>query len=172
MNIYFRRIDNENIIHIKCDDDIDNEIREDAEIDINENEIDVFYIINKNIISYSRRLFQIIKCFIQLINLKRILFENEIMRLFYINLFFDLIIKENDFDVHLFQVSIFDNDECENHFIWHRFDHRGESFIVIQFFALFEVSHYSTSFITNNLIIKITLKNVNSFIIKCNALFE
>ena len=43
--------------------------------------------------------------------------EDEIMRLFHINLFFDLIIKENDFDVHLFQILIFDNDQCENRFI-------------------------------------------------------
>ena len=64
LNIYFKRVDNENIIYIKYDDNIDNEIDKDVEIDINENEIDVFYIINKDIILYSRRLFQIIKCFI------------------------------------------------------------------------------------------------------------
>ena len=117
MNIYFKRVDDENIIHIKCDNNIDNEIDENVKIDINENEIDVFYIINKGIISYSRRLFQVIKCFIQFINLERILLEDEIMKLFHINLFFDLIIKENDFDVHLFQVLIFDNDQCEDRFI-------------------------------------------------------
>ena len=110
MNIYFKRVDKKNIIYIKCDDNINDRIDEDVKVDINENEIDVFYVINKNIISYSRRLFQIIKCLIQLINLERILFEKEIMRLFYIDFFLDLIIKENDFNVHLFQVSIFDND--------------------------------------------------------------
>ena len=70
MNICPKRVDNKNIIYIKCDDDIDNEINEDVEIDINENEIDVFYIINKDIILYSRRLFQVIKYFIQFANLK------------------------------------------------------------------------------------------------------
>ena len=117
MNICPKRVDDKNIIHIKCDDNIDNEIDEDVKVDINENEIDVFYVINKDIISYSRRLFQVIKCLIQFINLEQILLENEIMRLFYINLFFNLIIKENGFNVHLFQISIFDNDQCEDHLI-------------------------------------------------------
>ena len=61
MNICFKRADDENIIHIKYNNDINNEIDEDTEIDINENEIDIFYIINKDIILYSKRLFQIIK---------------------------------------------------------------------------------------------------------------
>ena len=117
MNIYLKRVDDENIIHIKCDDNIDDEIDKDVEIDINKNEIDIFYIINKDIILYSRRLLQIIKCFIQFINFKRILLEDEIIKLFHINLFLDLIIKKNDFDVYLFQVLIFDNDQCENYFI-------------------------------------------------------
>ena len=60
MNINLKRIDNENIIHIKRDDDIDNEIDENIEIGINENEIDFLYMINKNIILYSKRLLQII----------------------------------------------------------------------------------------------------------------
>ena len=64
LNIYFKRIDDENIIHIKCDNNINNEIDKDVEIDINKNEIDVFHIINKDIILYSRRLFQVIKCLI------------------------------------------------------------------------------------------------------------
>ena len=64
MNICFKRVDDKNIIHIKCDDNIDDEIDKDVKVDINENEIDVLYIINKDIISYSKRLFQIIKCFI------------------------------------------------------------------------------------------------------------
>ena len=100
--MYSKRIDDENIIYIKCDDDINDRIDKNVEVGINENEIDVFYIINKDIVSYSRRLFQIIKCFIQFINLERILLEDEIIKLFHINLFLDLIIKENDFDVYLF----------------------------------------------------------------------
>ena len=39
------------------------------------------------------------------------------MKLFHINLFLNSIIKENDFDVHLFQILIFDNDQCEDRFI-------------------------------------------------------
>ena len=61
MNIYFKKIDDENIIHIKYDNNINNKIDKDVEIDINENEIDIFYIINKDIILYSRRLLQVIK---------------------------------------------------------------------------------------------------------------
>ena len=41
---------------MKRDDDINNEIDEDIEIDINENEIDFFYVINEDVILYSRRL--------------------------------------------------------------------------------------------------------------------
>ena len=62
--MYFKRVDNEDIIYIKCDDDIDNKIDENVKVDINKNEIDVFYIINKDIILYLRRLLQIIKCLI------------------------------------------------------------------------------------------------------------
>ena len=61
MNIYFERIINENIIYIKRDNDINNEIDKDIEVDINENEVDFLYVINENVILYSRRLFQIIK---------------------------------------------------------------------------------------------------------------
>ena len=57
LNICLKRIDDKNIIHIKCDDDIDNEIDEDVEIDINENEVDILYVIDEGIILYSRRLF-------------------------------------------------------------------------------------------------------------------
>ena len=70
MNICFKRVDNENIIYIKRDNNIDNEINEDIEIDINGNEIDFLYVINEDIILYSRRLFQIIKYLIQFINLE------------------------------------------------------------------------------------------------------
>ena len=64
MNIYFKKIDNKNIIYIKRDDNINNEINKDIEIDINENEIDSLYVINKDIVLYSKRLLQIIKCLI------------------------------------------------------------------------------------------------------------
>ena len=57
MNIYFKRVDDKNIIYIKCNNNIDNEIDKDVEVDINENEIDIFYIINKDTVLYSRRLF-------------------------------------------------------------------------------------------------------------------
>ena len=97
MNICFKRIDDENIIYIKCDDNINDRIDKDVEVDINENEIDVFYIINKDIILYSKRLFQVIKCFIQFINLERILFKGEIMRLFHIDFFFRFNYKEKRF---------------------------------------------------------------------------
>ena len=98
--------------------------------------------------------------------------EDEIMKLFYINSFFDLIIKKSGFNVHLFQVLIFDNDQYEDRFIWHKLDHKDEGFIIIQFFALFEISHHLTSFIMNNLIINVMLKGVNPFITKCNASFK
>ena len=64
LNINFKKIDNKNIIHIKRDNNIDNKINKDIKIDINKNEVDFFYVINKDIILYSRRLFQIIKCLI------------------------------------------------------------------------------------------------------------
>ena len=45
------------------------------------------------------------------------LLGDKIMKLFHINLFLNLIIKKDGFDVHLFQISIFDNDQCEDRFI-------------------------------------------------------
>ena len=61
LNICLKKVDDENIIHIKCDDDIGDEIDKDVEVDINENETDVLHIIDKDIILYSKRLFQVIK---------------------------------------------------------------------------------------------------------------
>ena len=115
MNICFKRVDNENIIYIKCDNNIDDKIDEDAEVGINGNETDVFYIIDKGIISYSRRLLQIIKCFIQFANLEWVV--NEVIKLFHINLFLNLIVKKSDFDVHLLQISIFDDDQYKDRLI-------------------------------------------------------
>ena len=40
LNICFKRVDNQNIIYIKRNDNIDDEIDEDIKIDINENETD------------------------------------------------------------------------------------------------------------------------------------
>ena len=94
------------------------------------------------------------------------------MKLFHINLFLNLIIKKSDFDVYLFQVLIFDNNQSENRLIRHKLNYKDESLIVIQFFALFEVSYHSTSFITNNLIINVTFENINSFVTKYNTPFE
>ena len=45
------------------------------------------------------------------------LFEDKIMKLFHIDLFLNLIIKKNGFDVHLFQILIFDSGQCEDRFI-------------------------------------------------------
>ena len=59
------------------------------------------------------------------------LLGDKIMRLFHINLFLNLIIKESDFDVHLLQISIFDNDQCENRLIWYKFNHKDEDLIII-----------------------------------------
>ena len=57
LNINLKRINHEDLIHIKHDDDINNEIDKDIKVGINENEADFLYIINKDIVLYSRRLF-------------------------------------------------------------------------------------------------------------------
>ena len=54
LKICLKKIDNKNIIYIKRDNDINNKIDKDIEVDINGNEIDFLYIINKDIISHSR----------------------------------------------------------------------------------------------------------------------
>ena len=57
LNIYFKKVNNKNIVYIESNNNIDIEINKYVEVNINRDKINFFYIINKNIILYSRRLF-------------------------------------------------------------------------------------------------------------------
>ena len=54
LNIYFKKINNKNIIYIERNNNINIKIDKNIKIDINKNKIDFFYIINKDIILYLR----------------------------------------------------------------------------------------------------------------------
>ena len=71
------------------------------------------------LISNLERLFQIIKCFIQFANFDIIFIK--IVKLLYINVLLNIIIKKNDFDVHLFHVLIYNHRKRKNRFIIYEF---------------------------------------------------
>ena len=74
--------------------------------------------------------------------------------------------KKNRFDVHLFQLSIENDDDDENNFVIHEFHYKDENFIVIEVFSLFEVANDSMSFVTNDFVIEIFFQFENSFVIE------
>ena len=53
---------------------------------------------------------------------------------FHINFFIHIFIKKDDFDIHLFNISIIDDNYDENDFVTHKFNHRNESFMIIEIF--------------------------------------
>ena len=62
-----------------------------------------------------KRLFQIIKNLIQFINLNIIFIK--IVKLLHINVFLNIVIKKNDFDIYLFYILIHNRHKRKNHFI-------------------------------------------------------
>ena len=71
------------------------------------------------LISNLKRLFQIIKNFIQFINLDIVFIK--VVKLLYINILLNIVIKKDDFDVYLFHVSIHNRRKRKNRFIIHEF---------------------------------------------------
>ena len=71
------------------------------------------------LISNFKKLFQIIKGLIQFINLDIIFIE--VVKLLHINVFLNVIIKKNDFDVHLFHISIHNHYKRKDRFIIYKF---------------------------------------------------
>ena len=70
------------------------------------------------LISNFKKLFQIIKSFIQFINLNIIFIK--VVKLLYINILLNIIIKKNDFDVYLFHISIHNRRKRKNRLITHK----------------------------------------------------
>ena len=65
------------------------------------------------------KLFQIIKNLIQFINLDIVFIK--IFKLLYINVFLNIVIKKNDFDIYLFHILIYNHRKRKNHFIIYKF---------------------------------------------------
>ena len=116
-------------------------------------------------------LFKIIQNFTKTTYYSKTLKINVFEKNFYINFFIHIIIIKNDFDIHLFNISIIDDNYDENDFIIHKFNHKSESFIIIEIFQLFEIFYTSTSFVTNNFFIDVFFAFVNSFVDKNFAIF-
>ena len=83
-----------------------------------------------------KKLLQIIKNLIQFINLNIIFIK--IVKLSHINVFLNIVIKKNDFDVHLFYILIHNRRKRKNRFIIYKLYHRRENIIIITIFLLFE----------------------------------
>ena len=71
------------------------------------------------LISNFERLFQIIKSLIQIINLDIIFIE--VIKLLYINVFLNIIIKKGDFNICLFYILIHNRRKRKNRFIIYEF---------------------------------------------------
>ena len=133
-------------------------------IRFDEIKIEFFYINRKMLISNLKRLFQIIKNLIQSINIDIIFIKT--FKLLYINVFLNIIIKENDFDIHLFYVLIYNRHKRKNRFIIHKLYHQRENIMIITIFLLFESSNNLTCFITNDFFPEISFYDINSTIFK------
>ena len=70
------------------------------------------------LISNFKKLFQVIKGFIQLINLNVIFIKA--FKLLNINVLLNIVIKKNDFDVYLFYILIHNRHKYKNRFITHK----------------------------------------------------
>ena len=83
-----------------------------------------------------KKLLQIIKGLIQFINLNIIFIK--IVKLSHINVFLNIVIKKNDFVVHLFYILIHNRRKRKDRFIIYKLYHRRENIIIITIFLLFE----------------------------------
>ena len=76
------------------------------------------------------------------------------------NVFLNIIIKKDDFDVYLFHILIHNRHKRKNRFIIHEFYYRRENVIIITILLLFEFLNNSIYFITNNFSLEISLYNI------------
>ena len=131
LNIIAIEIDNQNIVYIKNNDNIYTKIRKYIIINIDRKKKLIFYKFNENIVSHSKRLFQIINFFFQFIDFIRIFFRFKFNKLLYINYLFYRIVQKNSFHVYLFEISIQNDNENEQNFVIYKFNNRNENFIII-----------------------------------------
>ena len=120
------------------------------------------------LISNLKRLFQIIKSFIQFINLNIIFIKA--VKLLHINILLNIVIKKNDFDIHLFHVLIHNRRKRKNYFIIYKFYYRRENIMIITILLLFEFSNNLTCFIMSDFPLKTSFHDVNSTIFKDTSL--
>ena len=111
------------------------------------------------LISDFKKLFQIIKDFIQFADFDVIFIK--IVKLLYINVFLNIVIKKNDFNVYLFHVLIHNRGKRENRFIIYEFYYRREGVIIITIFLLFEFSNNLTCLVVSNFFRKTSLYDID-----------
>ena len=117
----------------------------------------------ENFRSNSRKLFQIVQNFFETTHYFEFFEIFILVKNFHVNFFFDRIVKKIDFDVYLFLFSIICDDNDENNFIIHRFNHDDENFVIIKILDLFKIANALTSFISNNFVVDISFDFINSF---------
>ncbi len=88
------------------------------------------------------------------------------------DIFMNFVVQKRDFDVHLLDFSIVNDDYDVHCFIIHWFDHRDENLRIIQSFNLLEITNHSSRFITQNFVMFISFDFVNSFIAKYSSIFK
>ena len=116
-------------------------------------------------------LFEIIQSFAKTTYYSKKLEISVFEKYFYINFFIHIIIKKNDFNIHLLNISIIDDDYNENDFITHKLNYRNENLVIIKIFQLFKIFHTSTNFVTSNFFIDAFFALINSFVDKNFAIF-
>ena len=123
----------------------------------------LFKKIDQRVESNSKRLLELIKNFAK----TTIHFSLEVdifMRNFHVNFFINVLIQKNDFDIHLFYNSIICNDNDENDFVTHKFNHDRKNFVIVKIFSLFEISNTSTRFVFDHFFIDFFFDFINSFV--------
>ena len=79
----------------------------------------------------------------------------------YINVFLNVVVKKDDFNIYLFQILIHNYRKYKNHFIIYKFYYQRENVIIITIFLLFKILNNLTCFIMNNFFLKILFYNIN-----------
>ena len=100
-------------------------------------------------------LFKIIQNFTKTTYYSKTFKINVFKKYFYINFFIHIFIKKSDFNIHLFNISIINDDYNENNFVIHELNYRNENFMIIKIFQLFKIFNISTNLVTSNFFIDV-----------------
>ena len=79
----------------------------------------------------------------------------------HINVFLNIIIKKDDFDIYLFYILIYNLRKREDRFITYKLYSQRENIIIIMILLLFKFLNNSTCLITNDFFREILFYNIN-----------